>query len=537
MPVPMWSASASGALSSLAGLSAAAPPRAEMHVGRITNLQILRAVAALSVALHHAGALLSATRGDDRFLHLFNYNLGAFGVALFFAMSGFLMAHLIRSTEPARFLAHRVVRLYPIFVVVAVLLHLLPILPETPALRLLTLSLIPVGPHTYMLGVEWSLLYELTFYVVLYGLAVLGLARRIEAVAAIWLLVIAVASLTGANTGVSVFQPRFPVMLLSEVNVAFAAGLLLPAAIRRGLLPRGLAAAAIPASIAALAWGVEARWPTGLLAALVAAAAVQLPQLSADKAGPLRGMVRLGDWSYALYLVHMPLMFALVKAAPASTPNGVLFGGSIALSLAATLALGPLDTWLYRRVRAGVDRLPRRPLAVASLGLAALYLGVAGFQAVRVGRAEAVDDVARAAIARLPPALLADSDALQAGLAEGPGRAPATFVSGIDRVDRLPTGQSLVVGWAADLTRTGEESRLVLVCSGRIVSVARPERYRPDVAARLGNRDLRRHRIGYTAALEPGACPEAGMPLFVFVDAAGRLQPARLAAAPGRAAP
>ena len=85
---------------------------------RNRNLQWLRAFAALSVVLYHASVYLDRFVGDDRFLRLFDGRFGLLGVAIFFAISGYLMAEILPRTDPWSFLTHRIVRIYPIFLIV-----------------------------------------------------------------------------------------------------------------------------------------------------------------------------------------------------------------------------------------------------------------------------------------------------------------------------------------------------------------------------------------------------------------------------------
>ena len=66
---------------------------------------------------------------------------GLIGVAVFFAISGLLMADLIQRTDPWRFLAHRVVRIYPIY--------LLAVSVSVPIIGFLGIR--KFGPHVFSL--------------------------------------------------------------------------------------------------------------------------------------------------------------------------------------------------------------------------------------------------------------------------------------------------------------------------------------------------------------------------------------------------
>jgi exopolysaccharide production protein ExoZ len=76
------------------------------------RLQYLRALAAVSVVVCHASYYLMAARGDSSLWVTFG-RCGLFGVMLFFAISGYLMAQLAPGATSLRFMAHRLIRIYP----------------------------------------------------------------------------------------------------------------------------------------------------------------------------------------------------------------------------------------------------------------------------------------------------------------------------------------------------------------------------------------------------------------------------------------
>ncbi|RZJ25990.1 MAG: acyltransferase [Haliea sp.] len=80
------------------------------------NIQLLRAWAAVLVALHHAHGHYVAMGGSNRvLLALMHY--GYIGVDIFFIVSGFVMMHVVRgrTASPANvadFLGRRLLRIY-----------------------------------------------------------------------------------------------------------------------------------------------------------------------------------------------------------------------------------------------------------------------------------------------------------------------------------------------------------------------------------------------------------------------------------------
>ena len=65
------------------------------------------------------------------------------------------------------------------------------------------------------------------------------------------------------------------------------------------------------------------------------------------------GLAKLGDWSYALYLCHLPAFLLALKLAPGAELLAGLLG-----ALGAAAAFGTLDVWLYARLRSAADRAP-----------------------------------------------------------------------------------------------------------------------------------------------------------------------------------
>lgn len=60
------------------------------------------------------------------------------------------------------------------------------------------------------------------------------------------------------------------------------------------------------------------------------------------------GLVKLGDWSYALYLCHLPVFLLALKLAAGANRLVGLVG-------ALGAAFGTLDVWLYARLKSAVD--------------------------------------------------------------------------------------------------------------------------------------------------------------------------------------
>jgi exopolysaccharide production protein ExoZ len=259
------------------------------------------------------------------------------------------MAELIQRTDPWRFLAHRIVRIYPIYLLAA-----------SPAIAyrairgiwpdVFSLMLVPVGERTYYLGVEWTLVFECTYYVALFLLALVGLHRYLNGIAVVWIAAISAAPLLigwNENQFYSIYS-----IWLSTANVAFAGGLLIPWIARRMRIPVGTGIFAMCILMLAVpAIPTIGRWVAGPVATLLVLDVVRI------KVPPrgLLGLPRLGDWSYALYLCHVSCILVVYRFWPPSLGIGAAWFCAVAAAILVSVGFGMLDVRMYKYLRNAVD--------------------------------------------------------------------------------------------------------------------------------------------------------------------------------------
>ncbi|MCJ2071913.1 acyltransferase [Methylobacterium sp. J-030] len=376
----------------------------------LVPIQILRAVAALMVVWHHARheaellALRSAGPAPEPGTVLPWWG----GVDLFFVISGLVIVlasgRLVgRPGGRARFLAHRIARVVPLYWLVSLLylglaLARPDLVGDAAALVHEPVALLssflfwpaarPDGTIQPLYGLGWTLNYEAFFY----ALFAAGLGFGLRG-AVTWL----VASL-GLLAAAGAAWPDLPLPLRFWVNpivLEFAAGAGLALIYRDGLrlaapVRAGLAALGLLGLILAARWladlgeadGILRPLLVGIPAALLVASALGPGRNAAQVAclpGWTRALVRLGDASYALYLVH-PFALRLVReillrlgAAPVLHPYGamvlMLTASVVAALLVHRFVEMPLTRWLrgildsgdpQNRVRAGADAVPQR---------------------------------------------------------------------------------------------------------------------------------------------------------------------------------
>jgi peptidoglycan/LPS O-acetylase OafA/YrhL len=171
---------------------------------RMAWLDVLRGVGALVVTYAHLGVFLNL--GLDEVSRLFD--VGRFGVLLFFLVSGYVIPmSLERHGSLRRFWVGRLFRLYPAWLLAIAAMAVLIRADIAPLLRPIADNPVAaVFGHLVMsqelvglpglLSVFWTLSYEMLFYLLVSALFVLGLHGRETAVAA----GLAVAALLGVRT-------------------------------------------------------------------------------------------------------------------------------------------------------------------------------------------------------------------------------------------------------------------------------------------------------------------------------------------------
>jgi exopolysaccharide production protein ExoZ len=302
----------------------------------LEGIQILRAIAALIVVLHHSleesMAAVAPFKSPDWLT-----TAGAAGVDIFFVISGFIMFYVSfppdqAAASPISFLVKRITRIYPFywFCVALVLglwssglFHSLQLDTDV-----LVRSIFLFPSEHLIINVSWTLVYEMYFYLIF---AVTLTFRRP---------LVSLFGTTGAililySVGHLVTDAAVGVFLGNAIAIEFCFGLALAYLTRRW---PGLCSAArlvsipgfallvmaplvvphanttgLPGAARVLAWGI----PAFLIV-------LSFLSLKPSRAPLQRVMVLLGDASYAIYLTHPLVMITyarLLKGSLASLPQ------------------------------------------------------------------------------------------------------------------------------------------------------------------------------------------------------------------------
>ncbi len=374
-----------------------------MAPSRLAWLDALRGVGALAVVGEHL------TTWAMPWLRPTSFNLGVYGVLVFFLVSGYIIPHsLERHRDLRAFWIGRVFRLYPLYLaVIGVVLALSPwiaLRAEVPrdasAVAAHATMLLDVVGAGGVLNTMWTLSYEMVFYLLTGALFAAGVREGRGLLPVLF-------ALAGAVAGVVLSAPPLSGAWLAWLSLAvFATGLaciLLRRAARVAAVVLGVMALALLLLSSRVPWfgaaivavmfagtaihrwerGRGRLWPVGIAAVLVAATPVwalnagwwwvrpQVWSLTVVLAGltfaaamALRSrrvpamLVWLGVISYSLYLVHLPILLIVMRLV--GEMRWAALPAQIGISVVVLALLVPVSWVTYRFVERPLQRMGRR---------------------------------------------------------------------------------------------------------------------------------------------------------------------------------
>lgn len=337
----------------------------------LPSLTALRFVAAAAVVAHHTAGWQAPVVG-----------LGYLGVSFFFVLSGFVLtwAGSLRD-GPGRFWRHRLARVYPLHLAVLLVVLALPVrTPDGAAPVVQHLLLVQAwspGAAVAANPVSWSLSAEAFFYLslplLLPALARLSTSSLVRVCVLLWLVQaeLAVLLLAGAPRG-HFLTYDLPLFRLPEFVVGAAAALLLArghSPSRRTRRTWVTVAAVGPAVLlpAQVALGGAVPWAVATSLTLPATMGVICWAAARDAAGhsprvfASTAAQRLGAWSFAVYLVHWPLLDLLAQALGHDHVGGLGLGWWPVVLAASTALAAAAHHWVERPAEQWLRHGGRRP--------------------------------------------------------------------------------------------------------------------------------------------------------------------------------
>ena len=329
----------------------------------IPGITALRALAALSVVVAHALSTGAAIRGTP-IEQVMTVPFGAIGVLIFFVISGYVIG-LTRRSPPWEFAIRRMIRIYPPFWI-ACIVAFVGIKASGGDAHFYKsdwrmLSLIPTTRLNGTLGIPyWTLLFEVAFYAAACVVFSLKLGdRTLSLVALVWIGAILL------SLGHFAAHPPELVgafLLLSPYSMFFAVGLLV--CLNEQSLLRANAGLLVIAVflLASLAEAISPLPPLHLLAPssanlLLATGIGLIVHLMSRIQFAPRVVLALGNSSYGLYLLHIPVMYVLLPLVRGTVlaefyylPYIVMFAVPLAIGVAFGLIEFRMHAWLLARM-------------------------------------------------------------------------------------------------------------------------------------------------------------------------------------------
>jgi peptidoglycan/LPS O-acetylase OafA/YrhL len=320
---------------------------------KFQGIEAGRGAAALFVVLAHATTIIAEPRFDGAMPFGGFFQPFGTGIDFFFVLSGFIIAWVHGSDigRPERFRNYayrRFFRIYPAYWAVLfplVLLYFL--LPGTgipsqrdPLNLLFSAALLPY-PAAPVLGVAWTLVHEIFFYLLFSLLILCG--RRLLWLIPVWIGLILFTELSFA-------EKPFPFSIFfNAFNLEFIIGGLAAVALRRWRIPSPRVLAIVGFCAFCLLTATQPAFlQVSLLARLAYGCSVFLGIVGVvewERSGGLkvnRALTLLGTSSYAIYLVHGVALSIVIQIAfrligPALKPE-LMFGALIVIAVAAGIA-------------------------------------------------------------------------------------------------------------------------------------------------------------------------------------------------------
>lgn len=316
---------------------------------RFSLVQAARGLAALWVVLFHAseGHHIEAIKASTpSWLYAIVFDAGHYGVAVFFSLSGFVIAHSIRNADFSaryffRFALRRSIRLDPPYwASMAFVVAMAAVSASVIGRPFVAPSFSQIVAHIFYLqeiirvpeisSVYWTLTYEVQFYIVLVGAMVLS--RRAAPIA---LAVLAAVSVVSA--------PEAPGLFVN-LWCAFYVGVLAYWAKDSKLATIGLfALASVMAARSFYGWDWFFVISAGSAVILFAAMRTGRLETGLD----YRPLQLLGTVSYSLYLIHNSITGAVAFVAHRLLGSGLAAdAGTLLLIIGASVSAA----WLFWRL-------------------------------------------------------------------------------------------------------------------------------------------------------------------------------------------
>jgi exopolysaccharide production protein ExoZ len=212
---------------------------------------------------------------------------------------------------------------------------------------------------------------------------------------------------------------------------------------------------------------------------------------------------RLGDWSYALYLIHAPVVLLVYHVLPVPVPGLAAWSVAVFASVSGSAALGMLDVELYRRLKRCCDRLSVAAATALSMVFLGTFLSASLYWDVHQRHMHSTADSIGSALSTASAGDLSiEKRAALSGL-----RPSNELVGWFDGIADLPAiNLTIFAGWAVDATYADQALFILFFVNRQYVGFAVPTAPRPDVVRELKLGPQASSTIGFHATLTTAVC-------------------------------
>ena len=291
------------------------------------NLQYLRLAAALMVVMNHSMSLVMRVGRDDIGQ---SFEVGAAGVDLFFAISGFIMVYITtsRRISPVAFFYERIVRVAPpywlVTTLMVVLIGFIPHIFENPPVTglhlLASLFFVPWSEASFAASTPlyvpgWTLNHEMMFYLLFAFALWFAAQHRVLIVASILCVLVLVGLIVQPTEMIAQFYTH-PIILEFVLGMLVGQLVLIEAVPGVAVSALIMICGAVLLAVSTSIWTIWRFSPErvliwGIPSAMIVAGGLFLERHGwTRRIGPL---VLLGNASYAIYLTHYFVVGAVGK--------------------------------------------------------------------------------------------------------------------------------------------------------------------------------------------------------------------------------
>lgn len=318
---------------------------------RFTELDGLRGIAALAVVFSHFTGIYNF-KYDNAPKPFIDFSIGAFGVQLFFLISGFVILMTAqRSTKVSDFVISRVSRLYPaywislIVVVIVSIAFAVPKMVLSPLVVALNFTMIQrwfLVPN--VVDVYWTLAVEMQFYVIIFLILLFTKAhlttRVIQYLVYSWLVISVAVSIWASpySQGISSQAVVLPVRMvlnvtLSEFGPLFCLGMFAYLARNKA---QKLWLVVFPLTVAILNAGLLHDWWYALTVAILSFVFLIVIAREQTRVLTTKPFLFFGKISYSMYIIHsIPGYIVITLALPYIGRNWAILAAIIVSTLLA----------------------------------------------------------------------------------------------------------------------------------------------------------------------------------------------------------